>query len=199
MKGQPPLTRLIEEIKKIPGIGLKTARRIAYYIIGLDQDSVDNLTDSISDAKKGLFYCSVCNNLTHVDPCFYCTEENRSDDVLCIVEEPFNIDSIEKSGVYHGRYHVLLGALSPLKGVGPDELKTEKIIERIKKNKFSEVIIATNPTADGEATAAFLTKVLKDFGVRLTRLAMGLPVGSDIDYADQVTIKKSLEGRTEIK
>jgi recombination protein RecR len=199
MKGQPPLTRLIEEIKKIPGIGLKTARRIAYYIIGLDQESVDNLTDSISDAKKGLFYCSVCNNLTHVDPCFYCTEENRNDDVLCIVEEPFNIDSIEKSGVYHGRYHVLLGALSPLKGVGPDELKTEKIIERIKKNKFSEVIIATNPTADGEATAAFLTKVLKDFGVRLTRLAMGLPVGSDIDYADQVTIKKSLEGRTEIK
>jgi len=199
MKGQPPLTRLVEEIKKIPGIGLKTARRIAYYIIGLDQESVDNLTDSISDAKKGLFYCSVCNSLTHLDPCFYCTDENRNDDVLCIVEEPFNIDSIEKSGIYHGRYHVLLGALSPLKGVGPDELKTEKIIERIKRNKFSEVIIATNPTADGEATAAFLTKVLKDYGVKLTRLAMGLPVGSDIDYADQVTIKKSLEGRTEIK
>jgi len=199
MKGQPPLTRLIEEIKKIPGIGLKTARRIAYYIIGLDQESVDNFTDSIIDAKKGLFYCSICNNLTHLDPCFYCTDENRNDDVLCIVEEPFNIDSIEKSGIYHGRYHVLLGALSPLKGVGPDELKTEKIIERIKRNKFSEVIIATNPTADGEATAAFLTKVLKDCGVKLTRLAMGLPVGSDIDYADQVTIKKSLEGRTEIK
>jgi recombination protein RecR len=199
MRGQPPLTRLIEEIKKIPGIGLKTARRIAYYIIGLEEEEVNNLADSIMDAKKGLFYCSVCNNLTHVDPCFYCTDESRNDDVLCIVEEPFNIDSIEKSGIYHGRYHVLLGALSPLKGVGPDELKIEKITERIKNNKFAEVIIATNPTADGETTAAFLTRVLKDFDIKLTRLAMGLPVGSDIDYADQVTIKKSLEGRTEIK
>jgi len=199
MKGQPPLTRLIEEIKKIPGIGLKTAQRIAYYIIGLEQEEVNNLADSIIDAKKGLFHCSVCNNLTHVDPCYYCTDEGRNDDVLCIVEEPFNIDSIERSGIYHGRYHVLLGALSPLKGVGPDELKIERITERIRNNKFKEIIIATNPTADGETTAAFLARALKDFDVKLTRLAMGLPVGSDIDYADQVTIKKSLEGRTEIK
>ncbi|MBD3413790.1 MAG: recombination protein RecR [Candidatus Aminicenantes bacterium] len=198
-KQEHPLTRLIEEIKKIPGIGLKTARRIAYHIIGLDQEEVDNLADSIKKAKKGLFYCSVCNNLTHVDPCQYCTSENRNDDFLCIVEEPFNIDSIEKSEIYDGRYHVLLGALSPLRGVGPDELKVPKIIERIQKSQFKEVIIATNPTADGEATAAYLTKLLKDLDVKLTRLAMGLPVGSDIDYADQVTIKKSLEGRTEIK
>lgn len=199
MNEEHPLTRLIEEIKKIPGIGLKTARRIAYYIIGLDQEEVDLLTESIKTAKKGLFYCSVCNNLTHVDPCHFCTDERRNDELLCIVEEPFNIDSIEKSESYDGRYHVLLGALSPLKGIGPDELKVDKIIERIKKNRFKEVIIATNPTADGEATAAYLNKILKDFNVKLTRLAMGLPVGSDIDYADQMTIKKSLEGRTEIK
>ena len=199
MNKEHPLTKLIEEIKKIPGIGLKTARRIAYYIIGLEQEEVDRLSDAIKSAKKGLFYCSVCNNLTNVDPCHFCTDENRSDEELCIVEEPFNIDSIEKSEIYNGRYHVLLGALSPLKGIGPDELKLDKIIERIKTNKFKEVIIATNPTADGEATSAYLNKVLKEFDVKLTRLAMGLPVGSDIDYADQMTIKKSLEGRTEIK
>jgi len=199
MNEEHPLTRLIEEIKKIPGIGLKTARRIAYYIIGLKREEVDSLTEAIRNAKKGLFYCSVCNNLTHVDPCHLCTDESRDDNVLCIVEEPFNIDSIEKSEIYNGRYHVLLGALSPLRGIGPDELKVDKIIERIKKNRFKEVIIATNPTADGEATATYLNKILKDFNVKLTRLAMGLPVGSDIDYADQMTIKKSLEGRTEIK
>lgn len=199
MNEEHPLTRLIEEIKKIPGIGLKTARRIAYYIIGLEEEEIQRLTDSIKNAKKGLFYCSVCNNLTHVDPCLYCADENRDDDVLCIVEEPFNIDSIEKSGIYKGRYHVLLGALSPLKGIGPDELKVDKIINRMKGNEFKEVIIATNPTADGEATASYLNKILKEFDVKITRLAMGLPVGSDIDYADQMTIKKSLEGRTEIK
>jgi len=199
MNEEHPLTQLIEEIKKIPGIGLKTARRIAYYIIGLEQEDVGRLTKAIEEAKKGLFYCSVCNNLTHVDPCHYCTDESRDDDALCIVEEPFNIDSIEKSDIYNGRYHVLLGALSPLRGMGPDELKVDKIIERIKKNKFKEIIIATNPTADGEATAAYLNKILKEFDVKITRLAMGLPVGSDIDYADQMTIKKSLEGRTEIK
>ncbi len=199
MKQEHPLFRLIEEIKKIPGIGLKTARRIAFYIISLEQEEVDNLTDSIKKAKQSLFYCSICNNLTHVDPCQFCEDKNRNDDLLCIVEEPFNIDSIEKSEIYSGRYHVLLGALSPLKGIGPDELGLEKIIKRIKTNKFKEVIIATNPTADGEATASYLTKILMNYDVRLTRLAMGLPVGSDIDYADQMTIKKSLEGRTEIK
>jgi recombination protein RecR len=199
MNEEHPLIRLIEEIKKIPGIGLKTARRIAYYIIGLEQEEVDRLTESIKTAKKGLFYCSVCNNLTHVDPCHFCADHNRNDEELCIVEEPFNIDSIEKSEIYNGRYHVLLGALSPLKGIGPDELKLDKLIERIKRNKFKEIIIATNPTADGEATASYLNKILKEFDVKITRLAMGLPVGSDIDYADQMTIKKSLEGRTEIK
>jgi len=198
-KQQQPLSRLIDEIKKIPGIGAKSAQRIALYILGLPEEETDNLAEAIREAKKKIFYCSVCNSLTHVDPCRYCTDDSLDDDYLCIVEQPFNIAAIEKTGIYKGRYHVLLGALSPLKGIGPDELKTDKLIDRIKKNHFREIIIATNPTVDGEATANFLAGALKDFDVRLTRLAMGLPVGSDIDYADQVTIKRSLEGRTEIR
>jgi recombination protein RecR len=193
-----PLNRLVEELKKIPSIGAKTAQRIAFYLIGLPKENVEKLTESIKDAKQKSFYCSKCNSLTHVDPCQYCSDNNRDDTVLCIVEEPFNISSIEKTGIFYGRYHVLLGALSPLKGVGPDELKTDQLIQRVKKGNFKEIIIATNPTAEGETTAHFLFDILKEFSVKQTRLAMGLPVGSDIDFADQVTIKKSLEGRTEI-
>jgi len=194
-----PLNRLIDEIKKIPGIGAKSAQRIALYLISLPEEESNRLADAIRDAKKKIFFCSICNSLTHVDPCRYCTEEEFSNEFLCIVEEPFNIASIEKTGAYRGKYHVLLGALSPLRGIGPDELKIDKLIERVRENHFREIIVATNPTVEGEATAHYLAKVLKDFGIRLTRLAMGLPVGSDIDYADQVTIKKSLEGRTEIR
>lgn len=193
-----PLNRLIDEIKKIPGIGAKSAQRIALYLIGLPEEESDRLPNAIKEAKNKVFYCSICNSLTHVDPCQYCTDDSYSDASLCIVEEPFNIASIEKTGVYKGKYHVLLGALSPLKGVGPDELKIDKLIDRIKNGSFTEIIIATNPTVEGEATAHYLAKLLHGYGVRLTRLAMGLPVGSDIDFADQVTIKKSLEGRTEI-
>jgi len=194
-----PLNRLINEIKKIPGIGAKSAQRIALYLIGLPQEDTDRLTEAIQDAKTKIFYCSICNSLTHVDPCNYCSDNGYSDEFLCIVEEPFNISAIEKTGIYKGKYHVLLGALSPLKGIGPEELNLDKLIERIDKGNFKEIIIATNPTVEGEATAHYLVKILKDFQVKLTRLAMGLPVGSDIDFADQVTIKKSLEGRTEIK
>lgn len=194
-----PLNRLIEEIKKIPGIGAKSAQRIAFYLIGQPEEDVNQLTEAIQSAKHKIFYCSVCNALTHVDPCIHCTKDVSDEEILCVVEEPFNIASIEKAGIFHGRYHVLLGALSPLKGVGPDELKTEKLIERMKNGKFKEIIIATNPTVEGEATALYLAKLLKEFGAKITRLAMGLPVGSDLDYADQVTIKKALEGRREFK
>lgn len=193
-----PLQRLIEEIKKIPGIGAKSAQRIAFYLIGLPQEDADRLADAIKDAKRKVFYCSICNSLTHKDPCHHCTKDVDGDASLCIVEEPFNIASIERSGAFQGRYHVLLGTLSPLKGVGPDELKTGRLVERIREEGFKEVIIATNPTVEGEATALFLAKVLRESGVRITRLAMGLPVGSDLDFADQVTVKKSLEGRTEM-
>jgi recombination protein RecR len=157
------------------------------------------LADAIKDIKKSLFSCSVCNNITHVDPCFYCTDGSRADDVLCVVEEPFNIGTIEKTGVFHGRYHVLLGVLAPFKGVGPEDLKLEKLLKRLNGGGVREVIIATNPTADGEATAHLLVRMLRDRPLKLTRLAMGLPVGSDIDYADQVTMRKALEGRTEMK
>ncbi len=194
-----PLTRLIEELKKIPSIGAKTAQRIAYYIIGLPQDETDRLADAIREAKKNIFYCSICNSLTHIDPCQYCSNNKRDLETLCVVEEPFNITSIEKTGAFHGVYHVLHGTLSPLKGMGPDELKTDQLIKRVDKGHFKEIILATNPTTEGEATALYLVKLLKDFNVKLTRLAMGLPVGSDIDFADQVTIKKALEGRTELK
>jgi len=193
-----PLSRLIEELKKIPSIGAKTAQRIAFYLIGVPQEDADRLADAIKKAKQNIFYCSVCNSLTHVDPCQYCADGRRDPELLCVVEEPFNISSIEKTGIYRGLYHVLHGTLSPLKGVGPDELKTDKLVERIKEGHFKEIILATNPTAEGEATALYLARLLKEFPVRITRLAMGLPVGSDIDFADQVTIKKSLEGRTEL-
>jgi len=193
-----PLNRLIEELKRIPSIGAKTAQRIAFYLIGLPHEDTDMLANAIKDAKQKVFYCSQCNSLTHVDPCIYCSDSRRDDEALCVVEEPFNIASIEKTGIFNGRYQVLLGALAPLKGIGPDELKTDKLISRIIDGQFKEVIIATNPTVEGEATAVYLAKILKDFGLKLTRLAMGLPVGSDIDFADQVTIKKALEGRTEI-
>jgi recombination protein RecR len=194
-----PLHDLIEELRRIPGIGAKTAQRIAFYFLGLPTEDVDRLAEVIKDAKQKIFYCSRCNNITHVEPCLICSDAHRSDDALCIVEEPFNISSIEKTGAFHGRYHVLLGALSPLRGRGPDELRLEKLIKRIRESAFKEIIVATNPNVEGEATALYLLKVLKDLGIRITRLAMGLPVGSDLDFADQVTIKKALEGRTELK
>ncbi len=194
-----PLNRLIEELRKIPSIGAKTAQRIAFHILGRPQEEADDLAAAIREVKKSLFYCSVCNNITHVDPCRYCSDADRADDALCIVEEPYNISTIEKTGAFRGRYHVLLGTLAPLKGVGPEDLKVDRIVERIRGGRFTEIIIATNPTADGEATAHFLARVLRELPVRMTRLAMGLPVGSDIDFADQVTVKKALEGRTEIK
>ena len=194
-----PLNRLIEELKRIPSIGAKTAQRIAFHILGRSQEEADSLAEAIRELKKTLFTCSTCNNITHVDPCLYCTDPGRSDEALCVVEEPYNLATIEKTGVFHGRYHVLLGTLAPLKGVGPEELKLDKLIARLKGRPVREIIIATNPTADGEATAHFLVKILKDYNIRLTRLAMGLPVGSDLDFADQVTVKRALEGRTELK
>jgi recombination protein RecR len=194
-----PLNRLIEELKKIPSIGAKTAQRIAFYLLSIPPEETENLSEAIREVKKNLFYCTVCNNITNVDPCRYCTDSDRNDDSLCVVEEPYNIATIEKTGAFHGRYHVLLGTLAPLKGMGPEDLKIEKLTARLGNGRVKEIIIATNPTADGEATAHFIVKVLKDYDIKLTRLAMGLPVGSDIDFADQVTIKKALEGRTELK
>jgi len=194
-----PLHRLIGELRKIPTIGAKTAQRIAFHLLGQPADQAEALADAIREMKKSLFSCSTCNNITHVDPCRYCSDSDRSDEALCIVEEPYNIASIEKTGAFHGRYHVLLGVLAPLKGVGPDELKIDRLERRIAGGRFREIIIATNPTAEGEATAHFLARALKKYNILLSRLAMGLPVGSDLDFADQVTVRKAIEGRTELK
>lgn len=194
-----PLNHLIEELRRIPGIGAKTAQRIAFYLLSLPQQEADGLAEAISQARRRIFYCSVCNNITHIDPCPICRDEDRSDAELCIVEEPYNISSIEKTGVYRGRYHVLLGTLAPLKGKGPDDLGLNKLLDRLRQGRFQEVILATNPTVEGESTAVYLARLFKDFPLRLTRLAMGLPVGADMDFADQVTIKKALEGRTEFR
>ncbi|MCX6561915.1 MAG: recombination mediator RecR [Candidatus Aminicenantes bacterium] len=194
-----PLNRLIEELRRIPSIGAKTAQRIAFHILAQPAAEAEALAESIREVKKSLFPCSVCNNITHVDPCAFCSDPSRADDALCIVEEPFNIGTIEKTGVFHGRYHVLLGTLAPMKGVGPEDLKLDKLVKRLSGSGVREVIIATNPTADGEATAHFLVRMLCHLPLKMTRLAMGLPVGSDIDYADQVTMRKALEGRTEMK
>lgn len=194
-----PLHDLIEQLRKFPGVGLKSAQRMAFYLLSLPKEEAENLIKAINEVKNNLFYCSVCNNITDHDPCALCTDPSRSDEQLCVVEEPFNVASIEKTGVFRGRYHVLLGVLSPIKGIGPDELRLEKLVSRLKNGKFEEVIIATNPTAEGEATAVLISNTLKDLPVRITRLAMGLPVGADLDFADQMTIKKALEGRTEIK
>ncbi len=194
-----PLHELIEQLRKFPGIGLKSAQRMAFYLLALPAEEVDRLVQAINEVKSKIFYCSICNNITDVDPCLLCTDPRRNDEQLCVVEEPFNVASIEKTGVYSGRYHVLLGSLSPMKGIGPDELRLEKLVSRLKNGKFQEVIIATNPTMEGEATASLICQLLKDLPVRITRLAMGLPVGADLDYADQLTIRKALEGRTELK
>lgn len=194
-----PINRLIEELRKIPGIGAKTAQRIAFHVLGLPQEQADSLAEAIAQVRQRVFYCSVCNNITHVDPCPLCTDADRSDDELCVVEEPYNISSIEKTGAFRGRYHVLLGTLAPLKGKGPDDLGSEKLLDRIRRGRFREIILATNPTVEGEATAQYLAGLLKGHSVRLTRLAMGLPVGADMDFADQVTMKKALEGRTELR
>ncbi|MBP6909023.1 MAG: recombination protein RecR [Candidatus Saccharicenans sp.] len=194
-----PLHQLIEQLRKFPGIGQKSAQRLAFYILGLPAEDVEKLLEAITQVKNSLFYCSVCNNITQVDPCLLCTDSQRNDEQLCVVEEPFNVASIEKTGIYNGRYHVLLGSLSPLKGIGPDELRLEKLINRLKNGHFKELIIATNPTTEGEATAALILQLVNELPVKISRLAMGLPVGGDLDFADQLTIKKALEGRTEIK
>lgn len=194
-----PLHDLIEQLRKFPGVGQKSAQRMAFYLLGLPAEEVAELVKAIVEVKNRISYCSVCNNITDVDPCLLCTDPRRNDEQLCVVEEPFNVASIEKTGIFTGRYHVLLGCLSPIKGVGPDELRLEKLVKRLQNGQFKEVIVATNPTVEGEATASLICQVLRDLPVKITRLAMGLPVGADLDFADQLTIKKALEGRTELK
>jgi recombination protein RecR len=193
-----PISRLIDELKHLPGIGQKTAQRLAFHLLRAKPEEAMALADAIRDAKQNIKFCSVCNNITDADPCFYCTSATRNHKTICVVEEPINIMAIEKTRQFGGLYHVLGGSLAPLQGVGPDQLKIKSLIERMKGAGTEEIIIATNPTAEGEATAVYLSKLLKPLGVRVTRIGVGIPVGSDLEHADEVTMMKAMEGRRDL-
>jgi recombination protein RecR len=193
-----PLVRLIEELKKLPGIGAKSAGRLAFHILRTPRDETERLCDAVRDVKEHVTYCSVCTNITDVDPCGICSDPRRQRHIICVVEEPQNVGAIEKTREFKGLYHVLMGALSPLQGVGPDDLKIRGLLERVGAGGVEEVILATNPTVEGEATAIYLARLLKPLGVRVTRIATGIPVGSDLEYADEVTMGKAMEGRREV-
>lgn len=193
-----PLARLITEFKRLPGIGQKSAQRIAFHLLRGAREEAEQLASAILDVKDKLGLCRVCNNISEGDLCVYCRDPNRDFKLVCVVEEPHNIVGIETTRQYEGRYHVLHGALSPLRGIGPESLKIKGLVERIGEGEIQEVIVATNPTVEGEATAVYLARLLKPLGVRVTRIAMGIPVGSDLEFADEVTISKAMEGRREM-
>jgi recombination protein RecR len=193
-----PVNRLIEQFKKLPGIGGKSAQRLAFFVLKMDSVDANQLAESILEVKRTIRRCSVCNNLTDVDPCQFCTSATRSDKLLCIVEECNNILPVEKTHTFNGRYHVLMGSLSPLKGVTPDQLAITSLLQRLQSQVIEEVIVATNPNVEGETTALYLSRLIKPLGIRVTRLALGLPVGGDLEYADEVTMAKALEGRREL-
>jgi recombination protein RecR len=191
-----PLVRLIGELQRLPGIGPKGAQRLAFHILKTPRDITDRLADAVREVKERVTYCSTCNNITDVDPCAFCTNPDRDRHLICVVEEPPNVSAIEKTREFKGLYHVLMGALSPLQGVGPDDLKIKGLLARVTDGL--EVILATNPNVEGEATAIYLARLLKPLGVKVTRIAMGVPVGSDLEYADEVTMNKAMEGRREV-
>lgn len=192
-----PLTRLIDQLRRLPGIGPKSAQRLAFHILKTPREETDRLSEAIRDVKDKVTYCSICSNTTDVNPCVFCTSPHRDQRMICVVEEPQNVAAIEKTREFKGAYHVLMGALSPLQGVGPDDLKIKELLGRVEKGA-DEVILATNPNVEGEATALYLARLLKPLGVKVTRIAMGVPVGSDLEYADEITMHKSLEGRREV-
>jgi recombination protein RecR len=193
-----PLARLIDELKRLPGVGQKSAQRIAFHLERAPREDVERLATAIRDAKDKIRLCSVCNNLTEQDPCEYCTDSRRDQEVICVVETPYNVIGVEKTREFRGLYHVLHGALSPLQGIGPDQLKLKNLFERLKGGKVKELIVATNPNVEGEATAIYLSKLIKPLGIKVTRIAMGIPVGSELEFADEVTMLKAIEGRREI-
>jgi len=194
----PPLANLINELTKLPGIGGKSASRLAYHILKRSPAEAEALASAILEVKQKIFRCSICNNMTDVEPCAICGDARRDTSVICVVEEAFNIATIEQTRDFKGVFHVLLGALSPLRGIGPQDIDVEGLLKRVQSGGVREVIIATNPNVEGEATALYIAQQLRPFEVRTTRLAFGLPVGGDLEYADQVTMSKALEGRREI-
>jgi recombination protein RecR len=193
-----PMTRLIDELKKLPGIGSKSAQRLAFHILRSTDADAEALADAVHDVKRKLHLCSICNNITDIEPCTYCRNPTRNQRLVCVVEEPTNIAAIEKTRHFNGVYHVLHGSISPLHGVGPEQLRVSNLVSRVESGQVDEVILATNPTVEGEATAAYLSGELKRPGLKVTRIAMGIPVGSDIEYTDEVTMLKAMEGRREL-
>ena len=192
-----PITRLIEEFSKLPGVGRKTAQRLAFHIINMNTNDVEALSKAILDAKKEIKYCSICGNFTETDPCPICSNPSRDKSVICVVEQPKDIMTMEKVKEFNGTYHVLHGNLSPMQGRGPQDIKIRELVARMNAD-VKEVIIATNPNVEGEATAMYISRILRPLEVKVTRIASGLPVGGDLEYADEVTLSKALEGRKEI-
>jgi recombination protein RecR len=193
-----PMTRLIDELKKLPGVGSKSAQRLAFHILRSSEEDAEALAAAVRDVKAKLRLCSVCNNITDVDPCVYCSNPTRNQRLVCVVEEPTNIAAVEKTRHFNGAYHVLHGSISPLHGVGPEQLRLSNLFRRIDAGEVDEVILATNPTVEGEATAVYISQQIRRPGVKVTRIATGIPVGSDIEYADEVTMLKAMEGRREL-
>ncbi|MBQ1793951.1 MAG: recombination protein RecR [Peptostreptococcaceae bacterium] len=193
-----PISRLIEEFSKLPGVGRKTAQRLAFHVINMNMNDVEALSKAIVDAKKEIRYCSVCYNITDKAVCSMCSNKNRDDSIICVVEDPRDVAAMEKTKEFNGKYHVLNGVISPMDGIGPDMIRIKELIQRLSNQDVKEIIMATNPTIEGEATAMYIARLLKPMGIKVTRIAHGLPVGGDLEYADEVTITKALEGRREI-
>jgi recombination protein RecR len=192
------MARLIDELKKLPGVGSKSAQRLAFHILRSSEEDASALAGAIQDVKASLRLCSVCNNITDVDPCVYCSSATRNQRLICVVEEPTNIAAVEKTRHYNGVYHVLHGSISPIHGVGPEQLRISNLMKRVEDGAADEVILATNPTVEGEATATYLSGQLRRVGLKVTRIATGIPAGSDIEYADEITMLKAMEGRREL-
>ncbi len=194
----PPLVRLIEELSKLPTVGPKTAQRLAFYMLSMPAEDAEALASAILEAKRRIRYCSICANITEADPCELCTDAKRDQSVICVVENPRDVAAMERTREFRGLYHVLQGAISPLDGIGPDDLRIAELLRRLAGGTVLELIVATNPRVEGEATALYLAKVIKPLGVKVTRIAHGLPVGGDLEYADEVTLARALEGRREL-
>jgi len=198
MRRAEPLAELVAALQRLPGIGARSAQRLAYHVLKTPREDVDALCAAMLSVKERVTYCSVCSNITDIDPCVYCTGPERDGRMICVVEQPENVAAVEKTRGFKGRYHVLMGAIAPLQGIGPDDLKIKGLLARVADGGVEEIILATNPTVEGEATALYLAKLLRPLGVRATRIAMGVPVGSDLDYTDEFTMAKAMEGRREI-
>lgn len=193
-----PLAGLVAALQRLPGIGAKSAQRLAFHLLKTPREDVDQLCAAMLSVKDRVTYCTICSNITDVDPCAYCTDGARDGRIICVVEQPENVWAVERTKGFRGRYHVLMGAISPLQGVGPDDLRIKGLLTRVGEGSVDEVIIATNPTVEGEATALYLAKLLKPLGLRVSRIAMGIPVGADLDYTDEFTMTKAMEGRREM-